>query len=338
MSKLKMSITLPTNVQVPACPVITDHSVLKNIGNTPLIKIKNLGKQYQDVEIYAKAEWRNAGGSVKSRPALKMIEDGEKSGQLTKDKIILDSTSGNTGIAYALIGKVKGYKVKLVMPANVCKERKGLMADFYGAEIVTSSPFEGSDGAIIMAREIYEANPDIYFMPDQYNNDSNWKAHYETTAPEIWKQTDKRVTHFIAGIGTSGTIMGTSRRLKTLNPDIKCYAVEPEESLHGLEGLKHMASSIVPGIYKESELDGKISVATETAYDMVSELEKEEGILVGHSSAAAMVGALDLASRIEKGVIVTVFPDSCETCYISSGHFKEYFETHSHKLPKSKTK
>lgn len=336
MSKLKINIPTPSDVQAPSCPVITDESVLDTIGNTPMIRINHLGGEFKDVEIHAKAEWRNAGGSVKSRPALKMIEDGKKSGQLTKDKIILDSTSGNTGVAYALIGKIKGYKVKLVMPANVCKERKGLMADFYGAEIVTSSPFEGSDGAIILAKKIYEENPDLYFMPDQYNNDSNWKAHYETTANEIWRQTDRRITHFLAGIGTGGTIMGNTRRLKELNPDIKCYAVEPAEDLHGIEGLKHMASSIVPGIYKEEELDGKISVSTDDSYTMVERLEREEGLLVGHSAAAAMVAALETASRIKKGVIVTVFPDSCERCYINFGHFKKYMESHDKPtLPKS---
>ena len=336
MSGSNMKLSLPTDVQTPTCPVITDTSVLKTIGNTPLIRIKNLGQEFKNVTIFAKAEWKNAGGSVKSRPALKMIEDGEKSGELAKDKIILDSTSGNTGISYALIGKVKGYKVKLVMPANVCKERKGLMADFYGAEIVTSSPFEGSDGAIILANKIYQESPDIYFMPDQYNNDSNWKAHYETTAKEIWTQTDHRVTHFIAGIGTGGTIMGTTRRLREFNPGIQCFALEPKEELHGLEGLKHMASSIVPGIYDETFLDGKISVATEEAYDMVETLEKEEGILAGQSSAAALCGSLELARKIKKGVIVTVFPDSCDRCYINFGKFKEYFEEHqSHKLPKA---
>ena len=333
MSK-PMNFPIPFEVQAPTCPVITDQSVLKAIGNTPLIRIHNLGKEFKNVDIYAKAEWKNSGGSVKARPALKMIEDGEKSGKLTKGKIILDSTSGNTGIAYALIGKVKGYKVKLVMPANVCKERKGLMADFYGAEIVTSSPFEGSDGAIILAKKIYEENPDIYFMPDQYSNDSNWQAHQETTAKEIWTQTSHRVTHFLAGIGTGGTIMGTSRGLRQLNSAIKCYAVEPAESLHGLEGLKHMETSIVPKIYKEEELDGKLSIPTDEAYDMVELLEKQEGILVGHSSAAAMVGALKLASQIKKGVIVTVFPDSCERCYVNFGKFKQYYETHSTKLPK----
>ena len=222
------------------------------------------------------------------------------------------------------------------MPSNVCKERKGLMADFYGAEIVTSSPFEGSDGAILLAREIYEKDPDKYFMPDQYNNDSNWKAHYETTAKEIWKQTNHRITHFLAGIGTGGTIMGTSRGLRNFKSDIKCYAIEPAESLHGLEGLKHMESSIIPGIYKEEELDGKISVPTEESYDMVETLEKEEGILVGHSSAAAMLGALKLAATIESGVIVTVFPDSCERCYVNFGQIKKYYENQSdQKLPKA---
>ncbi len=335
MSKLKMKFKVSEDVQTPSCPLITDQSVLQNIGNTPLIRIQNLGREFKDVEIYAKAEWKNAGGSVKSRPALRMIEDGEKSGRLTKDKIILDSTSGNTGIAYALIGKVKGYKVKLVMPANVCKERKGIMADFYGAEIITSSPFEGSDGAILLARKIFKENPDLYFMPDQYNNDSNWKAHYETTAKEIWEQTEGRITHFLAGIGTGGTIMGNTRRLKDYNKNIQCLAVEPSEELHGIEGLKHMASSIVPGIYKEEELDGKISVSTEASYEMVKRLEDEEGILVGHSAAAAMWAALDLASRIDKGVIVTIFPDSCEKCYINFGKFKEYQASTPHTLPKA---
>lgn len=330
-----MKFKVSEDVQTPSCPLITDQSVLQNIGNTPLIRIQNLGREFKDVEIYAKAEWKNAGGSVKSRPALRMIEDGEKSGRLTKDKIILDSTSGNTGIAYALIGKVKGYKVKLVMPANVCKERKGIMADFYGAEIITSSPFEGSDGAILLARKIFEENPDLYFMPDQYNNDSNWKAHYETTAKEIWEQTEGRITHFLAGIGTGGTIMGNTRRLKDYNKNIQCLAVEPSEELHGIEGLKHMASSIVPGIYKEEELDGKISVSTEASYEMVKRLEDEEGILVGHSAAAAMWAALDLASRIDKGVIVTIFPDSCEKCYINFGKFKEYQASTPHTLPKA---
>lgn len=290
---------------------------LKKIGNTPLIKIQYLTKDLKNIEIYAKAECMNLGGSVKSRPALQMIEDGEKAGLLTKDKIILDSTSGNTGIAYALIGKIKGYKVLLVMPENICRERKAKMAEIYGAEIIYSDPFGGSDGAITKAEEIYKADPEKYFMPDQYNNPSNWKAHYNTTAPEIYDQTDKRITHFVAGIGTSGTIMGTGKRLKELNPSIEIFTIEPHESLHGLEGLKHMETSIVPKIYDETFPDGKISVKTEDAYGMVRRLEKEEGLHVGNSSGAAMAGALEMAKRIKQGVIVTVFPDSSDKCYVS---------------------
>lgn len=298
---------------------IKDFSVLqlKKIGHTPLIKINNLVNDSKDIEIYAKAEWLNLGGSVKSRPALKMIEDGEKAGLLTKDKIILDSTSGNTGIAYALIGKIKGYKVQLVMPENICRERKAKMAQLYGAEITFSDPLGGSDGAIMEAKKVYDADPDKYFMPDQYNNPSNSKAHFETTAKEVYSQTDKRVTHFIAGIGTGGTITGTGRGLKEINPDIQIFAVEPLEALHGLEGLKHMESSIVPEIYDESVLDGKISVKTEDSYNMVRTLEKEEGLQVGNSSGAAMVGVLELAKKIDKGVIVTIFPDCSDKCYVS---------------------
>ncbi len=290
---------------------------LKKIGNTPLKKIQNLTKDLKNIEIYAKAECMNLGGSVKSRPALKMIEDGEKAGLLTRDKIILDSTSGNTGIAYALIGKIKGYKVLLVMPENICRERKAKMAELYDAEIIYSDPFGGSDGAIIKAQEIYEANPEKYFMPDQYNNPSNWKSHYETTGPEIYNQTDKRITHFIAGIGTSGTLMGTGRRLKEFNPSIQIISIEPHESLHGLEGMKHMETSIIPKIYDGSFADNKISVKTEDAYAMVRKLEHEEGLQVGNSSGAAIGGALELAKRIDQGVIVTIFPDSSDKCYVS---------------------
>ncbi len=290
---------------------------LKKIGNTPLIKIQNLTKDLKNIEIYAKAECMNLGGSVKSRPALKMIEDGEKAGLLTRDKIILDSTSGNTGIAYALIGKIKGYKVLLVMPENICRERKAKMAELYDAEIIYSDPFGGSDGAIIKAQEIYEANPEKYFMPDQYNNPSNWKSHYETTGPEIYNQTDKRITHFIAGIGTSGTLMGTGRRLKEFNPSIQIISIEPHESLHGLEGMKHMETSIIPKIYDGSFADNKISVKTEDAYAMVRKLEHEEGLQVGNSSGAAIGAALELAKRIDQGVIVTIFPDSSDKCYVS---------------------
>jgi len=307
---------------VPPKPGAFDKSVLEKIGNTPLIKIRNLARDLgKDIEIYAKAEWHNASGSVKARPALRMIRDGIKSGDFGRDKILLDATSGNTGIAYALIGMIMGFKVQLVLPENVCNERKGIMAKSYHAELTLSDPMEQSDGSIRLAHEIFRKNPDKYFMPDQYNNPSNWMAHRDTTAHEIWEQTKGRVTHFLAGIGTSGTLMGTTRGLRQFNPKIKSYAVEPAEALHGIEGLKHMDSSIVPGIYDTSVFDEKISVKTEEAYDMVNRLEKEEGIIVGHSSGAAMVGALKLAEKVEKGVLVTVFPDSCDTCGIMHGLF-----------------
>jgi len=295
--------------------------VLDKIGNTPLVRIANIVKsECPQVEILAKAEWHNASGSVKARPALRMIQEGERLGKLRPGMTILDSTSGNTGVAYALIGLVKGYPVKLVMPGNVCNERKQLMASSYHAEVVYSDPMESSDGAIVLCQEIYAKEPEKYFWPDQYNNPENWRAHYFTTAPEIWEQTGHRVTHFLAGIGTSGTVMGTSRGLKAFNPNIKCYAVEPAESLHGIEGLKHMASSIVPGIYHEAELDGKISVKTEEAYEMVHRLEDEEGLKVGTSAAAAVAGAIKLAKTLNEGVIVTVLPDTCE-CEIAAGDF-----------------
>lgn len=297
-----------------------NQDTLKRIGNTPLIQIKKVaGEECPGVEIWAKAEWHNASGSVKARAALRMIEEGEKRGDLKPGMTILDSTSGNTGVAYALIGLVKGYDVKLVMPGNVCNERKQLMASMYKAEVVFSDPMESSDGAIVMCREIYEKDKEQYFWPDQYNNDDNWKAHYYTTAPEIWAQTDHRVTHFVAGIGTSGTVMGTSRGLKSINPDIKCYAAEPAESLHGIEGLKHMASSIVPSIYHEEELDGKIEVKTEDAYEMVNRLEGE-GLKVGTSSGAAIWAATRLGKTLNEGVIVTVLPDTCE-CEVAHGDF-----------------
>ncbi|MFQ5813579.1 MAG: PLP-dependent cysteine synthase family protein [Anaerolineae bacterium] len=278
--------------------------ILEQIGHTPLLKLY----KRNGVEIYAKAEWFNPGGSVKDRPALRMIEDGEQSGRLTKGKTILDATSGNVGIAYAMIGAIKGYKVLLVMPENVSEERKRMLRA-YGAEMVLTDPLEEIDGAILEAHRIYESDPHNYFYPDQYNNPSNPLAHYETTGPEIIEQTRGRVTHFVAGIGTGGTIMGAGRRLKEFNPEIKLIAVEPVEPLHGIGGLKHMANSIVPGIYDESFLDGKIEVETEEAYEMARRLAKEKGLLVGQSSGAALVGALEVAKRVEKGIIVTVFPD-----------------------------
>ena len=240
-------------------------SVVENIGNTPLLRLTDPAIPPR-VEVYAKLEFFNPGGSVKDRPARRMIEDGERDGLLEQGKVILDSTSGNTGIAYAMIGAAKGYRVKLAMPANVSRERKAILAA-YGAEVVYTDPGELSDGAILEARKMYEADPDRYFKPDQYNNPANWHAHRDTTAPEIWQQTGGRVTHFVATIGTSGTVMGAGRGLKAFNPAVEVIAAEPAEPFHGIEGLKHMESSIVPGIYDEGFLDHKIPVDTEDAYD-----------------------------------------------------------------------
>lgn len=285
------------------------ESVLDLIGETPLLEIRQLTEGLPaSVRIYAKLEGFNPGGSVKDRAALRMVQEGIRTGKLTPDKTILDSSSGNTGIALALIGCVLGFRVELVIPANVSRERKQII-DAYGAKIIYSDPLEGSDGAIRLCRKILEENPDRYFKPDQYFNPMNPQAHYETTGPEIYRQTRQKITHFVAGIGTGGTITGTGRYLKEMNPGIKIIAVEPDDALHGLEGLKHMASSIVPGVYHEDELDDKIPVATEDAYAMVYRLSQEEGVLVGQSSGAAMFATLKLARRLRSATLVTVFPD-----------------------------
>ncbi len=285
------------------------RSVIELVGNTPLVRINRItGSLPEEVEIYVKLEGYNPGGSVKDRAALRMIEDAEKGGRLTKDKVILDSTSGNTGIAYAWIGAVKGYKVELVVPANVSEERKKILHAF-GAHVIYSNPLEGSDGAIRLAWKLYVDNPNKYCKLDQYNNPSNPQAHFDTTGPEIIEQTEGRITHFVASIGTGGTIMGTGRRLKEFNKDIRVIAVEPESAFHGLEGLKHMASSIVPGIYHEEELDEKVPAPTEESYAMAKRLAMEEGLLVGQSSGAAMWGAMEVAKKLKKGVIVVIFPD-----------------------------
>ena len=279
------------------------------VGNTPLLRLRHTAAQSGKVEIYAKAEWFNPGGSVKDRPALNMILDGEQTGKLTPGKIILDATSGNTGIAYAWIGAARGYRVKLALPQNASEERKRILTS-YGAELVLTSPLEGSDGAIREARRLYAENPDLYFYPDQYNNEANWKAHYETTAPEIWRQTGGRITHFVAGLGTSGTFVGTSRRLKEFNPEIKAISFQPDSPFHGLEGLKHMESAIVPGIYDPAIADQSYEINTEQAHEHTRRLGKREGLLVGVSSGAALACALKLAEKIDSGVIVTVFPDA----------------------------
>ncbi len=288
-------------------------SILDKIGNTPLVRIREIGGDLPQirsgrVKIFAKVEYFNPGGSVKDRPACRMIREGLKSGKLTRDKVIIDSTSGNTGVAYAMIGAALDLKVDLVMPENVSRQRKQIVTTF-GATITYSSPMEGSDGAIRLCRQLLKESPGKYFMPDQYNNEFNPRAHYDTTGEEIWRQTEGRVTHLIATIGTGGTVMGTGRRLKDYNRNVQVIAVEPDNALHGLEGLKHMASSILPGIYKEGELNAKIPMPTEPAYEMAERLAREEGLIVGHSSGAAMLGALRTAEKIKEGVIVTIFPD-----------------------------
>lgn len=301
-----------TSTQITEAILRRAHSPMEAwelIGNTPLLRLRHIAAQSANVEIYAKAEWFNPGGSVKDRPALNMILDGELTGKLTPGKIILDATSGNTGIAYAWIGAARGYKVKLALPQNASEERKRILKS-YGAELVLTSPLEGSDGAIREARRLYSENPDIYFYPDQYNNPANWKAHYETTALEIWQQTGGRVTHFIAGLGTSGTFVGVTRRLKELNPEIKAISFQPDSPFHGLEGLKHMESAIVPGIYDSTIADENYEINTEQAHDYTRRLGRQEGLLVGVSSGAALACALKVADEIDSGVIVTVFPDA----------------------------
>jgi cysteine synthase B len=283
--------------------------VLDLVGNTPLVRINRVAVELPEgVEIYAKLEGFNPGGSVKDRAALSMIEDAERSGRLTYDKIVLDSTSGNTGIAYAWICSVKGYKVELVVPANVSEERKKILKAF-GAKVIFSDPLEGSDGAIRHAWKLYVEHPDKYCKLDQYNKPFNSEAHYNSTAVEVYEQTGGRITHFVATIGTGGTIMGAGRRLKEYNKDIQIVAVEPDDPFHGLEGLKHMESSIVPGIYHEEKLDCKIPVPTEESYDIARRLSREEGLLVGQSSGAAMWAALKVAKELTEGVVVVIFPD-----------------------------
>src|SRR6476646_4660849 len=293
---------------VPDAASVTDHrtssSVLDMIGRTPLVRLHRFEREVPPgVELYAKAEWQNPGGSVKDRAAARMILEGEASGQLTRARTILDATSGNTGIAYAMVGAARGYAVKLCVPANASPERK-LMLRALGAELVLTDPLEGgTDGAIREARSMYAEDPDKYFYPDQYNNDANWRAHYDTTGPEIIEQTSGRLTHFVAGLGTSGTFVGTGRRLRQFNPSIRLISFQPSGPFHGLEGLKHMESAIVPGIYDPSLADEDLRVDSERAHDMVRRLAREEGLLVGISSGAALAVALDVAKTLTSGII-----------------------------------
>ena len=286
-------------------------SVLDMIGRTPLVRLRQFERETPGVELYAKAEWQNPGGSVKDRAAARMILEGEATGLLTSNRTILDATSGNTGIAYAMVGAARGYKVALCLPENASPERK-LILRALGAELRLTSPLEGTDGAIREARRLYASDPDRYFYPDQYNNDANWKAHYDTTAPELIEQTSGKLTHFVAGLGTSGTFIGTGRRLRKFNPAIKLISFQPDAAFHGLEGLKHMASAIVPGIYDPTLADADLRIDTERAYRMVRRLAREEGLLAGISSGAAVAAMLDVAKGLDRGIIVTVFPDGAE--------------------------
>ena len=295
-------------------------SLTERIGNTPLLRFTKLIKELKDVQVHAKAEWNNPGGSVKDRAASKIVVEALRAGKLGAGKTLLDSTSGNTGIAYAMLGAALGIPITLCMPSNVSAERKRILRA-YGAEIVYTDPGEGSDGAIRKAREVAAADPERYYYADQYSNDANWRAHYENgTADEIWRQTEGRVTHFTAMLGTSGTFVGTSRRLKELNPKIRCISLQPDSPFHGIEGAKHMETSIVPRIYDANLADAELGIGTEAAYRMTRRLAAEEGLLVGVSAAAALVGALQIAKEAAAGsVVVTIFPDSGDK-YLSE-HF-----------------
>ena len=306
----------------PALPTTASESktsLLSQIGNTPLLRLAKLDAEFPEVEIYAKAELYNPGGSVKDRAGLNMVLEGERTGQLTSDRIILDATSGNTGIAYAMIAALKGYRVKLCLPANASHERKQILKA-YGAEMVFSDPGEGSDGAIRLCKEVYAADPEKYFYPDQYNNPANWKAHYDGTGREILDQTAGAVTHFVACMGTSGTFMGTSRRLKREIPGVQCISAQPSSGFHGLEGLKHMPTAIVPGIYDETLADDNLWIETEDAYRMTRWLGRNEGLLAGMSSGANAHAAREIAKRLasegRRGLIVTVLCDGA-TKYLS---------------------
>jgi cysteine synthase B len=287
---------------------IRPGSVLGRVGNTPLLRLDHLVDNPK-VVVFAKAEWYNPGGSIKDRPALNMILDGIRTGRLVRGKTLIDATSGNTGIAYAMIGALLGYAVELVIPANVGLERKRII-EAYGATVVSSDPLESTDGARELAKEIIAANPEKYFYPDQYNNPLNWQAHYESTGPEILSQTHNSVTHFVCGLGTTGTFVGTARRLKEENASTQCISVQPDAPFHGLEGLKHLSSALVPGIFDPMLVDDNVEVSTEEAYAMVKLLAHEEGLLVGVSSGAAAVAALRIAQQIEEGTVVTIFPDN----------------------------
>jgi S-sulfo-L-cysteine synthase (O-acetyl-L-serine-dependent) len=303
--------TIAANHPSPSRPGV-GKSVLDCIGNTPLLRLERIGRAFPNVEFAAKAEWFNPGGSVKDRPALSMIQAGIASGALAAGKTIIDATSGNTGIAYAMIGAALGYPVKLCLPDSASEERKRILVAF-GAELVITPGDEATDGAIRRVQEIVAADPQRYFYPDQYSNPANWQAHYRTTANEIWEQSGGSITHFVAGLGTSGTFVGVTRRLRELNPKIRCISLQPDAPFHGLEGWKHMETAIRPAIYDDSLADENLEVGTEDAYALVKRIAREEGLLVSPSAAAALLGCFQVAKKIPReqhAVIVTVFADS----------------------------
>jgi cysteine synthase B len=315
---------VPHNARDSAPTTTLGRRLIERIGNTPLVHVERIAADFPNVELLGKAEWYNPGGSVKDRAAYNIIVEGRRTGKFSPGKTLLDSTSGNTGIAYAMLGAAEGFPVTLCVPENVSAERKKIL-QAYGANILYTDPSEGSDGAIRLARELAATHPDLYFYANQYSNDANWRAHYQTTANEIWEQTGGRVTHFVAMLGTSGTFVGTSRRLKELNPRVQCISLQPDSAFHGIEGAKHMPSAIVPAIYDPSLADANLEISTEAAYAMVKRLAREEGMLVGISAAASIVGSMETAKRLRKGqdaVVVSVLCDSGDK-YLSERFWDE---------------
>jgi cysteine synthase B len=318
--------TAKTSETAPRLGDTLGHTLMERIGNTPLLRLDAVTADLAGVTVLGKAEWYNPGGSVKDRAAANIVSDARRRGLLRAGKILLDATSGNTGIAYAMLGSAEGFPVTLCMPENVSRERKQILAG-YGANIIYTDPADGSDGAIRMARQLAAEHPDTYFYADQYSNDANWKAHYYMTANEIWQQTQGRITHFVAMLGTSGTFVGTTRRLKELNPAVKCISLQPDSSFHGIEGAKHMASAIVPKIYDPALADQNLEIATEDAYAMARRLSRTAGLLVGVSAAAAVVGCLQIARELplpreEEAVMVTILCDSGDK-YLSERFWTE---------------
>ena len=304
-----MTTTMFRSVQMQLAPSLPGDELIARVGNTPLLPLRRIGAQFPGVEIYAKAEWFNPSASVKDRAAREIILAAERSGDLTPDKTLLDATSGNMGIAYATLCAARGYRVTLTMPANASRERI-ITLRALGVDLILTDPMDGTDGAQLEARSRYAAQPDRYYYADQYNNPANWRAHFRTTGPEVWEQTEGRLTHFVAGLGKSGTLMGTGRRLKEFNPQIELIAVQPDSPLHGLEGLKHMETAIVPGIFDRTVPDRTLTINTEETFVMARRLAREEGLFVGISAAAAALAATRIAAQIRHGVVVAVFPDS----------------------------